>query len=65
MQVKKFEARTVKEALDLVKSQLGPDAIILSVRDNKKAYGLVGEGSIEMMSAGICERRPSPMVSIV
>lgn len=51
MQVKKFEARTVKEALDLVKSQLGPDAIILSVRDNKKAYGLVGEGSIEITAA--------------
>lgn len=51
MQVKKFEARTVREALDLVKSQLGPDAIILSVRDNKKAYGLVGEGSIEITAA--------------
>ncbi len=51
MQVKKFEARTVKEALDLVKSQLGPDAIILNVRDHKKSYGLVGEGSIEITAA--------------
>lgn len=51
MQVKKFEARTVKEALELVKSQLGPDAIILNVRDHKKSYGLVGEGSVEITAA--------------
>ena len=51
MQVKKFEARTMKEALELVKSQLGPDAIILSVRDNNKSYGLVGEGSVEITAA--------------
>ena len=51
MQVKKFEARTMKEALEMVKTQLGPDAIILGVRDNKKSFGLVGEGSIEITAA--------------
>lgn len=51
MQVKKFEARTMKEALELVKSQLGPEAIILSVHDNNKSYGLVGEGSVEITAA--------------
>lgn len=51
MQVKKFEARTMKEALEMVKSQLGPDAIILSARDNNKSYGLVGEGSVEITAA--------------
>lgn len=51
MQVKKFEARTMKEALEMVKSQLGPDAIILSARDNKMSYGLVGEGSVEITAA--------------
>jgi flagellar biosynthesis protein FlhF len=51
MQVKKFEAKTMKEALELVKSQLGPDAIILSARDNNKSYGLVGEGSVEVTAA--------------
>ncbi len=51
MQVKKFEARTMKEALEMVKTQLGPDAIILSARDNKKSYGLVGEGSVEITAA--------------
>jgi flagellar biosynthesis protein FlhF len=51
MQVKKFEARTMKEALEMVKTQLGPDAIILSARDNHKSFGLVGEGSVEITAA--------------
>ena len=40
MQVKKFEARTMKEALEMVKAELGPDAIILSARDNNKSSDL-------------------------
>jgi flagellar biosynthesis protein FlhF len=51
MQVKKFEARTMKEALDMVKAQLGPDAIILSARDNNRSFGLVGQGSVEITAA--------------
>lgn len=51
MQVKKFEARTMKEALEMVKKQLGPEAIILSARDNQKSFGLVGEGSVEITAA--------------
>lgn len=51
MQVKKFEARSMKEALELVKTQLGPDAIILSAKDNSKKYGLVGESSFEITAA--------------
>lgn len=51
MQVKKFEARNMKDALEMVKVQMGPDAIILGVRDNKKSFGLVGEGSIEITAA--------------
>lgn len=51
MQVKKFEARTMQEALEMVKSQLGPDAIILSARDNNRSFGLVGEGSVEITAA--------------
>jgi flagellar biosynthesis protein FlhF len=51
MQVKKFEARTMKEALEMVKTQLGPEAIILSARDNNKSFGLVGEGSVEITAA--------------
>lgn len=51
MQVRKFEARTMKEALEMVKAQLGPDAIILSAKDNAKNHGLVGQGSVEITAA--------------
>jgi flagellar biosynthesis protein FlhF len=51
MQVKKFEARTMKEALEMVKLNLGPDAIILSARDNQKKFGLMGQGSVEITAA--------------
>ncbi len=51
MQVKKFEAKTMKEALELVKKDLGPEAVILSARDNKRGFGLAGEGSVEITAA--------------
>jgi flagellar biosynthesis protein FlhF len=37
MQVKKFEASTVIEALQQVKKVLGPDAIVLSTQENKRS----------------------------
>lgn len=51
MQVRKFEARTMKDALEMVKKQLGPDAIILAAKDNSHKYGLVGESSFEITAA--------------
>jgi flagellar biosynthesis protein FlhF len=51
MQVKKFEARSMKEALVMIKTQLGPDAIILSAKEITKGFGLVGERSIEVTAA--------------
>lgn len=51
MQIKKFEARSMKEALELVKSQLGPDAVILSAREVTKGFGLGGQKSIEITAA--------------
>ena len=51
MQVRKFEARTMKDALEMVKKQLGPDAIILAAKDNSNKYGLVGESSFEITAA--------------
>lgn len=51
MVVKKFEARSMKEALEMVKSELGPEAIIIAARDNIKNYGLVGDGSVEITAA--------------
>jgi flagellar biosynthesis protein FlhF len=51
MQVKKFEARSMKEALDMIKGEFGPEAIILGAKDNSQRYGLVGEGSVEVTAA--------------
>lgn len=51
MNVKKFEARTMKEALEMVKIQLGPDAVILSAKEITKGFGLGGAKSIEITAA--------------
>jgi flagellar biosynthesis protein FlhF len=51
MQVKKFEAKSMKEAIQMVKVHLGPDAVILSARDNSKGFGLLGEKSVEVTAA--------------
>jgi flagellar biosynthesis protein FlhF len=51
MRVKKFEARTMKEALRMVKSELGPEAVILGARENKRSFGLGGETSFEVTAA--------------
>ena len=51
MQVRKFEARNMKEAIELVKTNLGPEAIIVKARDNSKRFGLVGENSVEVTAA--------------
>jgi flagellar biosynthesis protein FlhF len=50
MRVKKFEAKNMKDALKMVKAELGPDAVILSARDNRK-FGLAGETSVEVTAA--------------
>lgn len=50
MRVKKFEAKSMKEALTMVKRELGPDAVILAARDNKR-FGLAGEASVEVTAA--------------
>ena len=36
MQVKKFEAPTIQEALEVIKRELGPEAIILADQEAKK-----------------------------
>lgn len=51
MQVRKFEAKNMKEALDLVKQHLGPEAIILSAKDNNRGFGLMGQKSVEVTAA--------------
>ncbi len=51
MRVKKFEAKNMKDALQMVKNELGPDAVILSARDNRKSFGLGGQASVEITAA--------------
>ena len=51
MRVKKFEAKNMKDALQMVKNELGPDAVILSAKDNRKSFGLAGETSVEITAA--------------
>ncbi len=51
MPVKKFEAKTIKEALALVKNEFGPDAVILSAKDLSKSHGLAGEKSVQVTAA--------------
>lgn len=51
MQVKKFEAPTMQEALDTIKRELGPEAIILQTRTHKKGFGLMSRPSVEVTVA--------------
>ena len=51
MQVRKFEARTMKDALEMVKHELGPDAVILAAKDNSKRFGISGGTSVEVTAA--------------
>src|ERR1700733_3845196 len=55
MQVKKFEAPTIQEALDNVKKELGPEAIILQTKKNKRGFGLKSKTSVEV-TAAVSER---------
>jgi flagellar biosynthesis protein FlhF len=51
MQIKKYEAANLKDALEAVKRELGPDAIILQTKTNKKGFGLLSGGSVEITAA--------------
>lgn len=51
MLVRKFEAPSIQEALEAVKRELGPDAIILQTKKNKKGFGLLSKASIEITAA--------------
>ncbi|MDD5435859.1 MAG: hypothetical protein PH343_10565, partial [Nitrospira sp.] len=42
MQIKKYEAVDMQEAIKLIKKDLGPDAVILSTREIKKGNGIFG-----------------------
>lgn len=51
MQVKKYEAPSLQEALDTIKRELGPEAIVLQTRHNKRRFGLLSKPSVEVTVA--------------
>ena len=51
MQVKKYEARSVTEAIKMIKEDLGPHAIIISAKELRKGFGLMGGNSFEVTAA--------------
>ena len=51
MQVRKFEAPTMAEALKIVKQEMGPEAIILSTKNHRKGFGLLSKASVEVTAA--------------
>ena len=51
MQVKKFEASNMREALNVIKREMGPDAIILQTKENRKGFGLMSRESVEVTAA--------------
>lgn len=53
MQIKRFEARTMTEALRLVKSELGPEAVILSACSRRGGvFGCFKKAGVEVTAAG-------------
>src|SRR3990167_1829495 len=64
MQIKRFEAVDMQEALRLVKGELGPDAVILSTKQIKKDNGVFGMFSrqvIEVVAARDYVNKPNPV----
>ncbi|MCC7441954.1 MAG: flagellar biosynthesis protein FlhF [Bdellovibrionales bacterium] len=51
MQIRKFEAPTIQEAIETIKRELGPEAIILQTKKNKRGFGLMSKGSVEVTAA--------------
>ncbi|MCA9481128.1 MAG: hypothetical protein KC545_12315, partial [Nitrospira sp.] len=54
MKLKRFEALTLQEALQAVKAELGPDAVIVSSRRVQKGgglFGLMSQSMVEVTAA--------------
>lgn len=54
MQVRKYEATTIKEAVEMVKKDLGPDAIILSTKESQRHMGAHAPRKV-MITAAVAE----------
>jgi flagellar biosynthesis protein FlhF len=52
MKIKKFVGQSFKEALEIVKKELGPDAIILSSKSVKTGpFGIISKSAVEVTAA--------------
>jgi flagellar biosynthesis protein FlhF len=63
MQIKRFEARDMAEALKMIKKEFGSEAVILSAKTIKKPAGLLGtlkKSGVEITAAS--DRQPSSEV---
>ncbi|MBF0351295.1 MAG: flagellar biosynthesis protein FlhF [SAR324 cluster bacterium] len=61
MNLKRYRVNNIQEALQQIKKDLGPDAIIVStrqVRDGKGAFGLFGKTMLEVTAAR--DEKPAP-----
>ena len=63
MQVRKFEAASLDEALHLVKTELGPHALILSTKNRKPRW--FNRGVIEVTAAYEPTKEPPPSLDQV
>ena len=64
MQVKKFEAATMAEALKVIKRELGPEAVILSTKHIKSGFGLMSKASVEVTAAVAIGNPPAPLYPV-
>jgi len=51
MELKKFEAPTLAQALQVVKRELGPEAVIISTKNKRSSLGLMNRTSVEVTCA--------------
>jgi len=53
VKIKKFTARTELEAIDMVKDELGPDALVISIKkiQNKGLFAFLRKPSVEVLAA--------------
>ncbi len=61
MQIKKFEARNMTEALGMVKKEFGPDAVILSARSLKHSRGVFGAHKKAMVEVTAATDNNAPL----
>lgn len=57
MTVKRFVAPDMRRALDLVRQEIGPDAIILSSQRTKEGVEIITSSELDLPTRGVQERR--------